>query len=88
MAREPVKERHATKTSSFGVGKRENHDSSEFYSRFVPPTLSDDEEVAACDVPDTLFLGDSRDMSKVPDKSVSLVTTSPRTMPRRSTRSM
>ncbi len=77
MAREVVKERHRTKTSSFGVGKRENHDSSDFYSRFVQPALSDDEEVASCDVADTLFVGDSRDMSKVPDKSVSLVATSP-----------
>jgi site-specific DNA-methyltransferase (adenine-specific) len=41
VAGEVVKERYATKTSSFGVGKRENHDSSEFYSRFAPPTLSD-----------------------------------------------
>lgn len=77
MARESVKERRATKTSSFGVGKRENHDSSEFYSRFTSPTLSADEEVAPCAVPDTLFLGDSRDMSEVADKSVALVTTSP-----------
>ncbi len=77
MARESVKERHATKTSSFGVGRRESHDSSEFYSRFASPILSDDEEVVPCDVVDTLFLGDSRDMSKVSDKSVSLVTTSP-----------
>lgn len=77
MARQSVKERQATRTSSFGVGKRENHDSSEFYSRFVSPTLSDDEEVVPCGVVDSLFLGDSRDMSKVSDKSVSLVTTSP-----------
>jgi len=40
--------------------------------------LSRDEEVAECGVADTLFLGDSRDMSKVPDKSVSLVATSER----------
>ena len=77
MAGEVIKVRHATKTSSFGVGNRESHDSSEFYSRFVPPTVSDDETVVACDVADTIFLGDSRDMSKVADKSVSLVTTSP-----------
>ena len=77
MAREVGRERRATRTSSFGVGKRESHDSSEFYSRFVPPKLSRDEEVATCDVADTLFVGDSRDMVKVPEKSVSLVATSP-----------
>lgn len=69
--------RRATQTSSFGVGKRESHDATAFYAQFVPPTLSDDDEVMACAVADTIFLGDSRDMAKVPDKSVSLVTTSP-----------
>jgi len=77
MAGTVGRERHATKTSGFGVGKRENHDSSDFYSRFSPPTLSDDEEVVECDVAGTLFLGDSRDMGKVPSKSVGLVATSP-----------
>lgn len=69
--------RRATKTSSFGSGKRESHDATDFYSRFTAPALSDDEEVLACDVADALFLGDSRDMSAVPSKSVGLVVTSP-----------
>jgi site-specific DNA-methyltransferase (adenine-specific) len=77
MAGTVARARSGTKTSGFGVGKRESHDASTFYSRFAPPALSDDEDVVACDVADRLFLGDSRDMSRVPSKSVSLVTTSP-----------
>jgi DNA modification methylase len=78
--------RMATATSSFGVGRRENHDSSEFYARFEPPELSYDDAVeplhglpqgeAAC------VLGDSRRMvapggGRLPDNSVALVVTSP-----------
>jgi modification methylase len=77
MAGSVARGRRPTRTSSFGVSKRESHDSSPFYARFIPPTLSDDEELVACDVADTLFVADSRDMSKVASKSVSLVTTSP-----------
>ena len=36
----------ATSTRSFGVGRRERHDASAFYSRFTPPVVSDDDEVA------------------------------------------
>ncbi len=72
-----------TQTSSFGVGRREGHDASGFYSRFTPPTLSDDETVNR---PDSLletlgsgaaFVGNSMDMSHLPDNSVALVVTSP-----------
>ena len=35
----------ATATSAFGSGRRENHDSSTFYSRFVAPFISTDETV-------------------------------------------
>ncbi|MBW3615610.1 MAG: site-specific DNA-methyltransferase [Actinobacteria bacterium] len=69
--------RRPTRTSSFGVSRRESHDSSAFYARFDAPVLSNDAEVRPCSVADQLFCGDSRDMAKVPDKSVSLVTTSP-----------
>lgn len=70
-------QRRATQTSGFGVSKRENHDASEFYARFTAPTLSTDDEVVPCLAADSLILGDSRDMPRVPDKSVSLVCTSP-----------
>ena len=33
--------RQGTETASFGTGARESHDSSAFYSRFVPPEISD-----------------------------------------------
>ena len=69
--------RKATQTSAFGVGRRENHDASEFYARFAPPELSTDEAVNACPVADSIFVGDSRDMAQVPDGSVALVVTSP-----------
>src|SRR5689334_22680962 len=31
--------RRSTSTSAFGVSRRENHDASGFYGRFVPPIL-------------------------------------------------
>jgi DNA modification methylase len=69
--------RRATRTSAFGVGKRESHDSSDFYARFATPELSDDSTVQPCPVADSLFAGDSRAMAQVPDSSVALVVTSP-----------
>src|SRR5215211_579230 len=71
------RDRRSTATSNFGVGRREGHDASTFYARFDTPTLSSDDEVRPCMVADRLFLGDSRDMSVVDDKSVALVVTSP-----------
>ncbi|MDH3307723.1 MAG: site-specific DNA-methyltransferase, partial [Acidimicrobiia bacterium] len=75
-------EPRGTATSAFGVGRRENHDASAFYARFSPPDLSDDdtlgplpEEVALPDPP--CVVGDARDMSHIPDRSVALVVTSP-----------
>ncbi len=66
-----------TRTSAFGAGRREGHDSSAFYSRFAPPVLSGDDEVVPCPAGDTLRAGDSRDLSFLPDKCVALVVTSP-----------
>jgi site-specific DNA-methyltransferase (adenine-specific) len=73
----PRRRRTPTSTSNFGVGRREAHDASAFYARFEAPTISPDDEVRPCSVADRLFLGDSRDMSAVDDKSVALVVTSP-----------
>lgn len=74
--------RRATETSAFGVGKRENHDASAFYARFTPPEVSDDDELgpkpSELILPDPpCVLGDSRHMDILPDRSVSLVVTSP-----------
>lgn len=66
-----------TRTSDFGVGRREGHDATPFYERFEPPVVSDDEEVALPAAVDQLYCGDSRTMAEVADKSVALVMTSP-----------
>jgi DNA modification methylase len=66
-----------TSTSRFGVGKRESHDAGDFYARFRPPELSDDDHVhGPLDVGERLRCGDSRVMD-LPDACVALVVTSP-----------
>jgi site-specific DNA-methyltransferase (adenine-specific) len=73
-----VKERRRTSTSNFGVGSRENHDSTAFYHRFRPPELSaDDAVVAPLPVDEPFVCADARHMNAVADGSVALVVTSP-----------
>ncbi len=69
--------RRTTATSAFGASKREGHDATDFYARFAPPNLSDDDTVAKCPVVDTIFAADARSMVDVPDNCVALVVTSP-----------
>ncbi len=69
--------KRSTSTSTFGVSKRESHDASGFYSRFTPPALSAESEVAGHRALDKLIVGDARRMDEVPDSSVALVVTSP-----------
>lgn len=73
--------RKPTETSSFGVGKRESHDASAFYSRFTPPTISKSDDVQPPLLVDEIFAGDAgallADDSCVADNSVALVVTSP-----------
>ncbi|WP_083914994.1 DNA-methyltransferase [Ilumatobacter nonamiensis] len=66
-----------TSTSAFGAGKRESHDATDFYARFAPPVISDDDTLGTPGAIDTIHLGDARDMDEVPDASVALVVTSP-----------
>lgn len=66
-----------TRTSAFGVGKREGHDSSPFYERFNAPEISADATIGTTAVVDRIVVGDARDMSDVADNSVALVVTSP-----------
>lgn len=76
----PQRRRQGTSTSSFGVGRREAHDASVFYSRFPVPEISDDAEVARPACVDRLWVGDARDMDRygdIADSSVALVVTSP-----------
>ena len=66
-----------TSTSRFGVGKRESHDASTFYARFVAPTVSTDDELGSFDGEGLLVCGDARHMTELKDSSVALVVTSP-----------
>jgi DNA modification methylase len=66
-----------TSTSAFGAGKRESHDATDFYSRFAPPEISDDDQLGEPGELDVIHVGDARDMTAVPDASVALVVTSP-----------
>jgi DNA modification methylase len=69
--------RRGTRTSAFGVGRREGHDSTAFYERFQAPAINTDEAVNAPSVVDRLIVGDARKMLDVADNSVALVVTSP-----------
>lgn len=71
MARRP------TATSNFGVSRRESHDASGFYERFVTPEISDSEEVDDKKDIDDIFARSATSMPEVPDNSVALVVTSP-----------
>jgi site-specific DNA-methyltransferase (adenine-specific) len=77
----------ATKTSEFGVSKRESHDSSDFYSRSMYNNLfttpATEQEVKKIEVPkvgswaDRVYLQSSTNMTDIPDNSVALAFTSP-----------
>jgi len=69
--------RRSTETSSFGVSRRESHDSSAFYARFTPPLISDHDEVGDRPEIEGPICGDGRHMPELPDNSVALVVTSP-----------
>ena len=80
VASPPDPPARGTATSNFGVGKRESHDASGFYDRFVPPVISADAEVTPPKALDQIWLGDARDMDThgdIADGSVALVVTSP-----------
>jgi site-specific DNA-methyltransferase (adenine-specific) len=74
-----ARHRPATVTSDFGSGRRESHDSTPFYERFTPQTVSDDELVCPPVTVDALYCADARTMTpgQVADRSVALVVTSP-----------
>ena len=72
-----------TKTSKYGVSKRESHDSSIFYERMIYKGTSIDESMSETenplpdDVLDRILCQDSRNMDNIPDSSVHLMVTSP-----------
>jgi len=60
------------------VSRRESHDATDFYARFRPPEVSDDDSVAGpFELDPPLVCGDARAMDALPDASVALVVTSP-----------
>lgn len=69
--------RRPTATARFGSSRRESHDASAFYERFVPPELSNDTTVVRPEKVDVIYRHDARDMRKVESNSVALVVTSP-----------
>ena len=69
--------RRPTSTATFGSSRRENHDASGFYDRFVAPELSIDETVARPERMDVIYEDDARDMGRIEANSVALVVTSP-----------
>ena len=74
--------RKGSRTSSFGVSKRESHDSSEFYARrLYDEAIEEHPEFVKNEIGgellDTVRCIDSRDMSLLPDDSVHLMVTSP-----------
>jgi modification methylase len=68
----------ATKTSRFGVGRREAHDSSHFYNRALR-TVKTTTNRAPSDqaVPSGLYAHSAESMHELPDDSVALMVTSP-----------
>jgi DNA modification methylase len=75
--------RISTKTSTFGVSKREGHDSSLFYASKLYENFKIDEKIPEIENPlppkvlDKILCQDSRDMGNIPDSSVHLMVTSP-----------
>lgn len=69
--------RRPTVTARFGSSRRESHDASAFYERFVPPELSNETKVVRAKTLDVIYRQDGRDMRKVESNSVALVVTSP-----------
>ena len=68
----------STRTSSFGVGRREGHDSSEFYSRGVRAVAeSTDRETAITIDVDRVFIHSAESMQELENNSVALMITSP-----------
>lgn len=69
--------RRPTSTARFGSSRRESHDASAFYKRFVAPELSSDTTVVRPKQLDVIHPDDARNMESVASNSVALVVTSP-----------
>jgi len=77
------KKNKGTKTSNFGVSKRETHDSSKFYNRklynniIINEKVPEIENTIPSDILDKILCQDSRNMRNIPDSSIHLMVTSP-----------
>jgi len=69
--------RSSTSTTNFGSGRREAHDASAFYDRFIAPEISADTTINTSEEVDVIYQDDARAMTKVVSNSVALVVTSP-----------
>ncbi len=71
----------ATSTTSFGAGKREGHDASDFYARRMVQRRADGDIGPLVDPPasvlDRLYQQSSVSMDQIPDNCVALMVTSP-----------
>ncbi|MGQ0521400.1 MAG: DNA methyltransferase, partial [Actinomycetota bacterium] len=76
-ARNGGRARRPTATAAFGSSRRESHDASAFYERFVAPEVTADTTVVRPGRLDVVHLHDARDMAAVESGSVALVVTSP-----------
>lgn len=78
-----AKKRNGTETQSFGVSKREGHDSSKFYARKIYENGNGKDEEQYVEQPikqsnlDKVFCKSSERMEELPDSSVHLMVTSP-----------
>lgn len=74
---------NGTKTSSFGIGGRFNHDSSKFYSSKMyskidnSVMIAEKENIIDSDVLDKILCKSSSNMKEIPDNSIHLMVTSP-----------
>lgn len=68
----------ATRTSSFGVGRREGHDSSAFYERALAKVVeTNDRTISAPLIVDEVFSKSAEQMDEIADGSLALMVTSP-----------
>lgn len=69
--------REGTSTRAYGSSRRESHDSSGFYRRFVPVEITNDVDLESPREQDVIYNQDARNMSDVRSNSIALVVTSP-----------
>jgi len=69
--------KRSTTTSTFGVSKRESHNSDPFYKRFPPLQQDKKTEPSTPVTVDQLYVGDSSNMGEINANSTALVVTSP-----------